>query len=630
MPSNRSGRFALVLCGFALLLGSTTAGAQSRNVLDYVLLARDGITMSRVEVGDGDIGVLDGPLAAPRALTAPRSMVAAPTVSLGDAAVCRGVHAESTRGGGPACRGDAPFARPFADTTDACAFPDPFPECDPSAARIVVPRGATVALPPGVYGDVLVEGGAGGAGALLLSGAYRMCAMRVSRDAAVRFTGPTTLHLAGALTAGNGTTFAPQAGVAVDQVRVFVAGELVRFTREAAVGTILCAPQASIRITNGVTLRGRVVGAKMRVRRSSLTLDAASSDPPTTTTTTLPATARCGDGSVDPGEVCDGDVVCTSAGGSFLDCLDCRSFTSGPCTPSPPSRCGDGVRDDGEACDDGNTADCDGCSARCTVERLGNGVLDCDEECDDGNTADCDGCDGTGTIECSDGAIDAECGEVCDGADVGGQVCPGGVVTCGADCRRVDRSLCPPGAPVPAEMCGNCLDDDLDGLVDYEDPACCGGPSLTGARLTNVRVKPRRRGSTTLRLRARLGPNASGVAPARQELIVQARTASGAPVLCAQLPAGSLRAKRGAFRFRDPGHTVASAHSLDRVRLKATRRGQLRLRAAGKRMSLAPVPPGGLRVTVAVVDPGGGPSGARCAAMEASLRRGRGRTLRAP
>jgi cysteine-rich repeat protein len=633
MQLARQGLAAGMLLGLAVSLAPSPATAQSRNVLDYVLLARDSISVSQVEVAAGDIGVLDGPFASPRGLTAPSTTLAAPIVRLGDGAVCRGIRAVSMRGGGPACQNVQTFAPPFATATAACEFPDPFPECDRFAPRVVVRRGSTLALAPGVYGDVLVEGGGGGSGTLLLDGTYALCNARVSRNATVQFAGPTTLYIDGSLTSGNGTTFEPRPPVRADQVRVFVAGRLVRFNRKASVGALVCAPQATVRITNGVSLRGRVVGASMRVRRSSLTL--ATDGPPTTTTThpsasstttTLPSRGRCGDGVVDPDEVCDGDIVCTSAGGSFLDCIDCTTFTSGPCTP-PPGRCGDGVRDPGEACDDGNTADCDGCSARCAVERVGNGVVDCGEQCDDGNTLACDGCDGTGALECGNGVIDAACGEVCDGLEVAGQTCPGGIVTCTADCRRLDRTLCPEPVQAPVEVCGNCLDDDLDGLVDFEDPDCCRGPALDGARLKKLRLKPRRRGGTALRLRAGLGPNASRVEPLRHELVLQARTADG-PLLCAHVPAGSLRAKRRVFRFRDPEHRVAAAQSLDTVRLRATKRGQLRLRAVGKRTPLTMPTPGPLQVTVAAVDPTSGE--ARCAVMTAPLRHGRGRVLRAP
>ena len=61
--------------------------------------------------------------------------------------------------------------------------------------------------------------------------------------------------------------------------------------------------------------------------------------------------------------------------------------------------CGNGVVDPGEICDDGNQYSDDGCSATCSIDNYppvgpacGDGTLDKDEECDDGNLEDGDGC----------------------------------------------------------------------------------------------------------------------------------------------------------------------------------------------------------------------------------------------
>jgi cysteine-rich repeat protein len=70
------------------------------------------------------------------------------------------------------------------------------------------------------------------------------------------------------------------------------------------------------------------------------------------------------------------------------------------CAPNP-AVCGNGTLEIGESCDDGNTADCDGCSAGCRVERCGDGVVQCGEDCDHGST------NGTPGDPCS-----AECTEV--------------------------------------------------------------------------------------------------------------------------------------------------------------------------------------------------------------------------
>jgi cysteine-rich repeat protein len=81
-----------------------------------------------------------------------------------------------------------------------------------------------------------------------------------------------------------------------------------------------------------------------------------------------------------------------------------------------PVLCGDGVRQQpSEECDDGNTNNCDGCSAQCKLENpvCGNGQLDCGEDCDDGNTSSGDGCSSTCEREiCGNGTLDP--GEQCD------------------------------------------------------------------------------------------------------------------------------------------------------------------------------------------------------------------------
>jgi len=117
--------------------------------------------------------------------------------------------------------------------------------------------------------------------------------------------------------------------------------------------------------------------------------------------------------------------------------------------------CGDAIAQLGEGCDDGNAADCDGCSAACTVESgCGDGVRCGAEACDDGNTADCDGCSATCAIElgsaCGDGTVSAACGEECD---------PPGTL-CTEQCQRV--AVCGDGVTSAGEACddGNVADCD--------------------------------------------------------------------------------------------------------------------------------------------------------------------------
>lgn len=95
---------------------------------------------------------------------------------------------------------------------------------------------------------------------------------------------------------------------------------------------------------------------------------------------TAPCALSCGNGILDPGEVCD-DGNTTNGDGCDANCK--------------PTGCGNGVVTEGEACDDGNTASGDGCRADCTLEVCGDGIVDAGEECDDGNTESGDCCSST-------------------------------------------------------------------------------------------------------------------------------------------------------------------------------------------------------------------------------------------
>jgi len=122
--------------------------------------------------------------------------------------------------------------------------------------------------------------------------------------------------------------------------------------------------------------------------------------------------------------------------------------------------CGDGTLDPEEVCDDGNTVDGDGCSASCqSDETCGNRILDPGEACDDGNTVAGDGCGVTCQFDpyCGDGNVDP--GEGCDdgNADNG----DGCTISCAAE------ASCGDGNPDPGEECDDGNRDDGDGCSGY-------------------------------------------------------------------------------------------------------------------------------------------------------------------
>lgn len=107
----------------------------------------------------------------------------------------------------------------------------------------------------------------------------------------------------------------------------------------------------------------------------------------------------CGNGVVEPGELCDD--------GNTNDADGCTNRCG-------PATCGDGVVQPGEECDDGNRDDTDGCLASCAKARCGDGKVQAGvEACDDGNTLDTDGCVRCQPARCGDGVVQAGV-EACD------------------------------------------------------------------------------------------------------------------------------------------------------------------------------------------------------------------------
>ncbi len=219
-------------------------------------------------------------------------------------------------------------------------------------------------------------------------------------------------------------------------------------------------------------------------------------------------TAFCGNGVVEQNETCD-DHNTTDGDGCSAVCrtephYNCPPL-GGSCTiipglppdniddpnhtdiPDPPTNtCGNAQLDNDEACDDGNTKNGDGCSSKCEIEagfecsepgkacqklpECGNGILESGEECDDHNTDSEDGCsqncqieddyrcpiegEACARIECGDGELQEENGEVCDDGEYNVDYAPSDGF-CGQNCK-------------PAHYCGDGLWDEIDKLNGEE------------------------------------------------------------------------------------------------------------------------------------------------------------------
>jgi fibro-slime domain-containing protein len=203
----------------------------------------------------------------------------------------------------------------------------------------------------------------------------------------------------------------------------------------------------------------------------------------------------CGDGKIDPGELCD-----DGNGESGDGCTaNCDAIEQGYACPTPGQacvstvHCGDGKISGAETCDDGNAAGADGCSGDCQLEpgwkcptpgaaceaaACGDGLLAGKEKCDDGNAVDGDGCSSQCTLEkgfkCEtpgSACVPTVCG---DGVVEGTEQCDDGNHDMGDGCTPfcVNEPDCSAGA------CTSTCGDGLKLPTDQEE--CDDGNTLSG------------------------------------------------------------------------------------------------------------------------------------------------------
>ncbi|HZP40751.1 MAG TPA: hypothetical protein VFD84_04470 [Candidatus Binatia bacterium] len=659
MMGTRLYAIGLTLSTLTLLVPSRAA-AQSTDLDSYALFAIQEIRAKGLKVvGGGDVGVNnpDGELRVHSRLDAPGSEISADTVRTLSAASCATLFANSAHP--TICTFQHPFVTPFpnlADLRTACGFPDPFPACGVNGPNFVVNRGETLVLPPGTYGTVEVKGSPN-AGVLVFDGIgdYDFCSLTIGRKAQLLFRsavqGPVNVHVTGDVTGddvdpqlGNGSFTGPEAGSALSpsDIHLFANGALVNFSRRSKVKLNLCAPNAMMSVTQGAQLTGTFVAASIHTEHVTVISAPASTSTTTTTSTTSSTTAppdgsttsttttvtssstsstevvatttttnqnacqegHCGDGVVDPqcDESCEcalvGQVRPTSCSGAMIEaphdlpaCAVCKSC----------------VLDQSQCAAESTTTTTvpDGSSSTTTTTMPAETSTTTTTE-PGATTTTTTTTPGT----CGNGHLDP--GEECDGNDLGGAQCPVGspigALLCSPNCT-IDSSDCHSSTTTttePAlrvkEICGNCLDDDGNGLTDFEDPACCAQLQQFAMDRVRSTLKPKR-GVSNFLLHSRLASAGLGshVNPMMmgQDVFVQVRpTSSRDDILCAWIPAKKFMGKHKKFTFWDRNRRVKSAKGLSDMTLIVGKKGRLRLRTHGPRVQMESPGATTVRVTV--------------------------------
>jgi uncharacterized repeat protein (TIGR01451 family) len=364
-----------------------------------------------------------------------------------------------------------------------------------------------------------------------------------------------------------------------------------------------------------------------------------------------PATGMCSNPAAADGAACDDGNACTQTdscqggscvGGSAVVCtaLD-QCHAAGTCDPAT-GICSNPAALDGTACDDGNACTSgDACHTGACTSTAIPGCVPCTTaaDCSDGNSCTTDICDASGVCAhsnvpgcipcttaadcddhdaCTQDACGADgscaitaipgcqrCNTVADCDD--GDACTADSCTGGA-CRHDAIAQCEP-KPKPVEICGNCIDDDGDGLVDGDDPDCCDETAPLDLRTMKIKESTGKAGNR-LRVKARYAATVPvDFDPMHQDTQIQITDGNG-QVFCQTVTADHWTHKHHpVFRFKDKTHSFAGGLKIGKFRMK--RNGEVMFRTRGKQLVLGATDGRDLKVTIRV--------GNRCATSQMSL-----------
>ena len=182
------------------------------------------------------------------------------------------------------------------------------------------------------------------------------------------------------------------------------------------------------------------------------------------------------------------------------------------------------------------------------------------------------------------------------------------------------------GEPTPAEICGDCIDNDGNGLTDLEDPACCNESQTFSLTLSRGVIVPR--GDTSkLRLRSILsGAGMTSITPTAQDVLLQLRPADGKDIFCARIPAAAFVQHHNSFKFLARRTPTATAKGLDGVMVNVRHDGTVRFRTRAKNAQITGPEQGSMQLTVGFVN-SANPAANRCSSTMSSFQTVRQVTL---
>jgi len=148
------------------------------------------------------------------------------------------------------------------------------------------------------------------------------------------------------------------------------------------------------------------------------------------------------------------------------------------------------------------------------------------------------------------------------------------------------------------EICGDCIDNDGDGLVDWEDPDCC--EQMIAMQPKRLMLKrPTAKGRNRMRVKAIYSDfTPVGFDPNQHDTSLQISDGAG-QVVCATVPAGHwMRPTPRRFSFCDKDGTFAGG--LRDGRFVKRKSGRVIFRAVSRKFPNRPIDGTSVRITVRV------------------------------